>query len=526
MDFAADAMAYYKGGKRILKMTIEQSGRAGDAINVSILLITALCIGIYLIVTTSIIAKDGVTFINYARQFETAPLKTMMNEFQHPGYPWLILAAHRVTGFLHENTSILSWIYCAQSVALIFRLLAITILYFIGKHLLGARLSFWAILILVFLPAPTEYGSDALSDWPHLFFLSAGLLLLLKGAMNERWWLFGFAGLAAGAGYLVRPECAQLVAAGGLWLELQLLWPKRAMSKGKALFAFALLLVGFLAIAGPYMKLKGAVFPKKNVGQFVQSSQQQEVHAENNQIVPEAIHTSQFTPSNIKKALGKLVGNIGETLMWFFVPALFIGMHKWFKSRKWYEPEKFSVIAIIVLNVPVMIWLYCKYGYMSDRHTLPLLIIPILYVPVGLQELAIWCHKRFSRKVESSAAMNFNERFWFLVLLLIGVSICTSKLFRPIRAEKQGYRAAAKWLKANTVSTAIIAVPDKRISFYAERGELVYENENIPEKVEYIVKILKKQKDEPFSVNPLGRLEYEYTDESEKSGSIAIYRRL
>ena len=509
-----------------MKEIAEQPGKSRDIINLSILSAITLCIGIYLIVTTSIIAKDGVTFINYARQFETAPLKTMMNEFQHPGYPWLILAAHMVTGFLHENTSVLSWIYCAQSVALIFRLLAITILYFIGKHLLGARLSFWAILILVFLPAPAEYGSDALSDWPHLFFLSAGLLLLLKGAMNERWWLFGFAGLAIGAGYLVRPECAMLVVVGSLWLGLQSLSPKNAMSKGKALTALALLLVGFLAIAGPYMKLKGAVFPKKNVGQFVQSSQQQEVHAENNQIVPEVTHTSQFTPSHISKALGKLVGNISETLMWFFVPALLIGMHKWFKTRKWHEPEKFFIIVIIVLNVPVMIWLYCKHGYMSDRHTLPLLIIPILYVPIGLQELAIWCQKRFTKKIEPSVATNRNERFWFLVLFLIGVSICVPKLLRPIRAEKQGYRAAAQWLKANTDMAATVAVPDKRISFYAERTGLVYEDENIPEKAEYIVKISQKQKDKLTLANPSGKVEYEYVDKAKRGTNVIIYRNL
>jgi len=507
-----------------LKNIVEQSSKNKNFIHVSIPLAIALCIGLYLIVTTAIIAKDSVTFIEYAKQFETSPLKTMMNEFQHPGYPWLILAAHRVMGFLHENTSILSWIYCAQSVALIFRLLAITILYFIGKHLLDARLSFWAILILVFLPAPTEYGSDALSDWPHLFFLSAGLLLLLKGAMNERWWLFGFAGIAAGAGYLVRPECAQLVVLGSLWLGLQLLWPKRAMSKGKALFAFALLLVGFLAIAGPYMKLKGAVFPKKNVGQFVQSSQQQEVHAENNQIVPEAIYTSQFTPSNITKAFGKLVGNIGETLMWFFVPALLIGMHKWFKTRKWHEPEKFFIIALIILNVPVMIWLYCKHGYMSDRHTLPLLIIPILYVPVGLQELAIWCQKRFTKKIEPSVVTNRNERFWFLVLLVIGVSICVPKLLRPIRIEKQAYRVAAEWLKANTDSAAIIAVPDKRISFYAVRTGLVYEDKNIPANVTYIVRILKNKKSEEALMESPGKVEYEYIDKTKGGANVVIYR--
>lgn len=500
-----------------MKTTIEQSDKGRDLINVSILLAAALCIGIYLIITTTIIAKDGVTFIKYAKGLEAAPVEVMVNEFQHPGYPWLIFAAHKVTDILHENASILSWIYCAQSVTLIFRLFAIAILYFIGKHLFGAKLSFWAILILILLPKPAEYGSDALSDWPHLFFLTAGLLLLFKGAANKRWWLFGFAGLAAGAGYLIRPECVQLVVLGGLWLGLQLFWSKRTMAKGKAVSALALLLVGFFIFAGPYMKLKGAVFPKKNT---VQS--QQQIGTEGDQVVSKA----ELIPSDITRALGRLVENIGETLMWFFVPAMLIGMYKRFGIRRWYEPEKFFVIAIIALNIPVMIWLYCKHGYMSDRHTLPLLIIPVLYVPVGLQGLAIWFQDRFFKKAESSAAVNRSERFWFLVLLLIGISICAPKLLRPIRMEKKGYRAAAQWLKANTDSAAIVAVPDKRISFYAQRIGRVYKNGNIPANVVYTVKISKKQKDETAMTEPSGKLEYEYVDKRERGVDVIIYRNL
>ena len=166
----------------------------------------------------------------------------------------------------------MSWIYCAQSVTLIFRLLAIVVLYFIAKQLFGAGMSFWAVLILILLPKPAEYGSDALSDWPHLIFLLTGLLFLLRGAENKRWWLFGFAGLAAGTGYLIRPECAQLVVLGSLWFGLQLLLPGHTTGKVKVLPALALLLAGFLAIAGPYINLKGAVFPKKNVGQLTSTT--------------------------------------------------------------------------------------------------------------------------------------------------------------------------------------------------------------------------------------------------------------
>ena len=160
VDFAKNTVAYYQRGKCVLKAAVGQSDRSRDVVNMSILLTVALCVGIYLIATTGIIAKDGVTFINYAKQLEIAPVKTMVNEFQHPGYPWLILTIHKVADFLHETTSILSWIYCGQSVALLFRLFAITVLYFIGKHLFGSGTSFWAIMILILLPKPAGYGSD------------------------------------------------------------------------------------------------------------------------------------------------------------------------------------------------------------------------------------------------------------------------------------------------------------------------------------------------------------------------------
>ena len=501
-----------------MKIAVTQLDKKRDFLNVAILLLIALCIGIYLIATTAIIAKDGVTFIEFARQLETSPVKAMIAQDQHPGYPWLILISHKVMDSLHENTSILSWIYCAQSITLIFRLLAITVLYLIAQHLFGTRLSFWCVLILILLPKPAEYGSDALSDWPHLFFMVTGVLLLLKGATNERWWLFGFVGLAAGIGYLIRPECVQLVMVGGLWMGLQLLWPKHTIGKRKVLSGLAILFVGFLAIAGPYMNLKGALFPKKNVGFFTSSNNKQ---VENDPVILASLSANTVSPK-IAKAFYKLTQNIGETLMWFFVPALLVGMYKWFKTHKWHDPEKFFVIAIIVLNMPVMIWLYCKHGYMSDRHTLPLLIIPILYVPVGLQELAIWFQRRFSGKAELAAMTNRNAQFWFLVLLVMGVCICTPKLFRPIRTKKQSYRAAAQWLKANTDSTAIIAVPDKRISFYAHRKGLIYRKGIIPPSAAYIVDL--SQKD--FEKSATTKMIHQHIDRKNGKNNFVVYRNL
>ena len=525
MDFAQNAVAYSKR-LNVLKTILESLGKSRDVIHLSILLTVALCVGLYLIVTTAIIAKDGITFIEYAQRLNAAPAETMVNEFQHPGYPWLILVAHKVAFSLRGNTSLLSWIYCGQAVALIFRLFALTALFFIGKRLFGGRLSFWGVLILILLPEPAEYGSDALSDWPSLFFLLAGILFLFEGAANKRWWMFGFSGLAGGMGYLIRPECAQLIVLGVLWLGLQFLWPKSEMSRGKIVYASILMLLGFLAVAGPYMKLKGAVFPKKNIGQFSRNTSPQESHAENHHMAQSVIFVSKISSLNVAKAFRKLVSNVGETLMWIFLPAMLIGMRTWFKKQRGSRPEGFFIIALILLNIPVMVWLYCRHGYMSDRHTLPLLIIPILYIPVGLQELAIWLQKRFPRKSQASATENRIESFWFLLLLLMGVSICIPKLLRPIRSEKQGYRSAAEWLKANTDGGDIIAVPDKRIHYYAERKGLVYENGNIPANIAYIVTLSKKENNETVFPKPFGEAVYTYIDKTSRGKNVTIYKNL
>lgn len=508
-----------------IKITDEQSSRSRAIIHTSILLAIAFCVGIYLISTTVLIAKDGITFIEYARNLEISPFKTMRSEYQHPGYPFLIIVAHKIAKIGDDGSSLWSWIYSAQAVALIFRLLTVALLYFVGQKIVGQRFGFWAILILILLPDPAKLGSDALSDWAHIFFLSTGLLLLIWGAVSRKWWLFGFVGLAAGMGYLIRPECAQVVVFGTLWSGLQLFYSGRIISKRKAVFAFALLLVGFLVIAGPYMKLKGAVFPKKQLVQFVPNTQSSEVYEQEIQMCSNSVYTSGFAPSDIAGALGKLVQRIGETLMWFFVPALLIGMYKYFRKQSWREPERFFIIALIALNVPIMILLYCKFGYMSRRHTLPLVVFTIFYVPAGLEALACWLDKKFSKAMERLFTSKVNVDFWFLVLLVIGISICSPKLLRPIRIEKQSYRAAARWLAQNTDEQDIIAVSDIRIGFYSGRRGVKYDGQTIPQEAQYVVKVFRNEENTPTGKEMLQTKEVFSIEGKDRESKVIIYRQ-
>jgi hypothetical protein len=518
-----------------IKMTDEQSSRSRTTIHISILLAVAFCVGVYLVSTTVLIAKDGITFIEYARGLENSPIEAMKSEYQHPGYPFLIVVAHKIAKIGHSGSSLWSWIYSAQAVAMIFRLLTVVLLYFVGKKIVGERFSFWAILILILLPDAAEYGSDALSDWPYIFFLSAGFLLLIQGAVSGKWWLFGFSGLAAGMGYLIRPECTQVVVFGTLWLGLQVFYSGRIISKRKAVFAFALLLVGFLIIAGPYMKLKGAVFPKKQLFQFAPNAQSSEVYEQEIRICSNSIYAASFAPSDIAGALGKLVQRVSETLMWFFVPALLIGVYKYFRKRDWREPERFFVIVLIALNILIMTWLYCKTGYMSRRHTLPLVVFTIFYVPVGLEALASWLDKKLSKTMDRLFAITMerllaikvkaNTNFWFSVLLVIGIVICSWKLLIPKRIEKQSYRDAAQWLIENTDEKDIIAVSDVRIGFYSGRRSVEYNGRAVPKEAQYVVKIFEGKNNTPSGEEMLRMKEVFSIKGKGKEAKVVIYRQ-
>lgn len=496
-----------------IKMTDEQSRKSKTAIYISILLAVALCIGVYLISTTVLIARDGITFIEYARELETSPIEAIKSKDQHPGYPLLIAAAHKIANIRQDRPSLQSWIYSAQAVTLAFRLLTVVLLYFAGKKIVGERFSFWAVLILILLPNGAIYGSDVLSDWPHIYFLSAGFLLLIWEAESRKWWMFGFSGLAAGIGYLIRPESTQVVVLGTLWLGVQLFRPQRTISKYKLLLAFALLLAGFLVAAGPYMKLKGAIFPKKQLVHFIPDRQP----LKPTQIGPSGVYAASFAPSDIAGAVGKLVQRVGDALMWFFLPALLIGIYKYFRKHHWYEPAKFFVAALIALNVFVMILLYCRYGYMSKRHIQPLVVWTIFYIPLGLDAMALWLNEKFPNKT--------NTNTWFLVLLVTGIFVCGIKLFlmTPIRVERQSYRDAARWLAQNTNEGDIIAVSDMRIGFYSGRNSIEYNGQIVPQEAKYVVKIFEDEKNTPIG-EEMPRMKEVFSAEG-KEEKVVIYSR-
>jgi hypothetical protein len=211
-----------------------------------------LALGTYLILTTALISKDGIAWVDLARGGSLAAAHG-----SPPGYPLLLRAAHELAGSL-TGESVLSWIHTSQAVTLLCRVLALIPLYLLGRRLLGGARAFWAVLILIMLPYAGRYGSDVSPQWSYLLFLGLGFYLLYWGLDSGRWWVLGLVGLDAAIGCLMHPLCGQLIVYGLVGLMI-LPHPAKRANAWRPLGANFLLVAGFAGVLVPYAYLTDVV---------------------------------------------------------------------------------------------------------------------------------------------------------------------------------------------------------------------------------------------------------------------------
>jgi hypothetical protein len=486
-----------------------------DFVHILILTIIALVIGVYLIATTVLISKDGTLYINCAKQFVANNLiEAVRNMPACPGYPFLIYLMHKVARLFTHAESLQVWIVSAQAVSLVSKLIASAALYFIGSYFAGRKAAFWGVFILNILPDSAKYGSDALTEWPQLMFLATGFLLLLWGTRCQKSWVFGCAGIAAGLGYLVRSESCQLVIYGSVWLIFNLIRPQEKMRRTRAISALLLLAAGFAVVTVPYMKLKGYVFPDQMILKFPATlSINNTGSACGTNVCAAGISLCQ-TMGN--KTLTK---NICETLMYYFVPYLLIGCWYYFRKQPKSPSQVFYAAAFILLNITMLLWQISYQNFLSRRHTLALAAFTAFYMPIGIETIAGWISKRTSK---GRPITEKDRRCWFHILMIIGIAICLPKLFKFTGTQKYGYRETAIWLSKNTAPADVIAVPDKRIAYYAERTGLEYV-EQIPKQAGYIVRIIKSA-DKRIEGNKNFEEKYSVWVDKKKDKKLVIYK--
>ena len=720
-----------------------------DVLHVGVLTGLCLLIGVFLIVTTVLIARDGVFYIERAQQLAEDPVGVARGH--PPGYPLLLWTAHQAALRFAGNDSPLLWVYSAQAITLLCRVLSLIPLYFLGRLLVGTKDSFWAVLILIFLPYPAEYGSDVLREWPYVLFLALGFWLLVWSLRNRRWWALVLVGLIAGLGYLIRPESAQLIFYALLGLVCCGLTTDRSFHQQSAISNLKskimpvvgglLLFAGFAVPVGPYAYAVGSIVPhplrprlvnappvisavgsKAAVGEALEfevcagellelqieafdpdggpltlsmagvpvgtrpvyqfrsgasgapfwtisdrekgsllATYRQEVcgyegiawyayeepsaraglqgvhrfwspsqgrhfftadplekeavlkesqepwkyegiafyaYAEGGgsadavpvyrfyseqrgyfwvarqaqavaqgdapaevvawyvpvageppagavledrtfrwrpgpdsrgehqiniiadegqlqscqlvriRVVPRpagaagaaACSCSQYAGlSDFPEAVDKVFDAIAESLMVFFLVPWLLGLY--YRLRYKAEPlERTLMIAVVATSVALMLVRHTWFGpQMSRRYSLGLIALTIFYIPTGLALMAQWLGRIGRSRDAHKVSADDGRSRGFYILVAIGIGICVPKLLASLHARKAGYRAAAEWLRENTRADDVVAVPDLRISFYADRPRVIRGWYPDLQKADYIVRIIDSKAEPPVA---------------------------
>src|SRR5262245_33928087 len=183
------------------------------------LIALALVLRVWVIARAEVAARDSVGFVRYALRLEREPFfEVIRTAEQPPGYPLVVMLVswpvRAWVGGVNCDTMVLS----AQLANALMAALSIPFMFLLGRELCDKRIGWLAAGMFLLLPAWVKLTSDGLSEGSFLFWLSLTVWLGARALRRPTALRFLLCGLAAGFGYLTRPEGLELAAAIGAML--------------------------------------------------------------------------------------------------------------------------------------------------------------------------------------------------------------------------------------------------------------------------------------------------------------------
>jgi hypothetical protein len=409
------------------------------------------------IARTRLPAQDGLKFLRIAREFHHQPWADVVRgSDQHPLYPALIaLAEPVVRRWLGAGPT--AWRVAAQLVAACAATATIIPLFGLIRALFDDRVAVVGALAYVLLPFPAAVGRDTLSDSVALLAFVVALRLGELALRRDGWAAAAGCGLAAGIGYLARPEA--LVAPAAVLLTAALRGKRMPASAARCVPGLAALAVVFLAMVGAYALVKGQASEKLalRIGAAVGAARPARVRNAP-QWLPRGLDDSRwdFSPKEASEdvphvkprpILGRLAQQWAEGLGWVF--ALFA---VWGVARDRFIRRSIGRDADVLARVgrrliAVYLALFCavlvrhawKMGYLSGRHTLTLVIVSVPWAAAGTTICAC----------RLAAVLGWGPRLARgvgIATLLVAVAAGVAFQLKPSHPTRWGHWAAGRWL--------------------------------------------------------------------------------
>lgn len=459
-------------GARMEAVPRKRSLFAPDYLRLAALLAVAAAVHFWLVTHTATTARDGIGFARYAINLQSPhqvasghdPGRTVLKvikEAQHPpGYPAAVFVAAKFVRRFGDLPHPEAYLLAAQLVSAAAGVLLVVPVYLTGRMLFGRFEGFAAALLVSVLPTPARLTSDALTEGTYLLVAATAVMLGVRAVRRPGVGGFLLCGLATGVTYLVRPEgliVAAAVGATAVALALARRWP-RDLAAGRV----AALVVGVAFVAGPYMMLIGGPTNKptgrniidQDVNPRAKLIQGQGAAAPRPVIAAPLFADWGDGSSNRVLWAGQAV--VAETVQaLYFVPAgLAVLAVVLLRRRVAADPGLWLLLVLAGLSAPLLLALGVKVGYVSERHTILLVLVGCLLAAAALEPVAALLRNRIKPE-------------WLLCVLAVVALPATVK---PLHANREGHKHAGRWLAANATDQDCVIDPFEWAQWYSGRS--------------------------------------------------------
>ncbi len=422
---------------------MQAGGGAWRIAGVAVLLL-ALAIRVPLVLQPACIDRNGVQFVEFARQLGDDPIRWMKATTRQPGFAALIFVTHTLfNDWLGGNTPE-AWQRCGELLALIGGVATCGCVFLLAMALFDVKIGATAGVLAALWPQGAEMSAEVLSDMPHLALYLGALLCVLRAIRDGSRGVLLCGGLLAGLCYLMRQEAVGLVAAAAVcwWLDS----PDRSIRRR---FAGVLLLgLGFVLAASPHSILTGRWIPNKNPLDLLR-----------------LLHPPSSGPATAGFLLGYDVTSwrVPDRLIadWLrsgrvVLPVLFLyGALARMAPRAERRGRRLVVLAVIA-QLLLLQTRAAIYGELSARYVAIPLALTLPWAASGW--LTLIRRVRPNRAAKAAA-------------IVIPVLPLAFYLTRPVYGGKAHYRAAGIWLRQHSKPEDLILAHEnlEQAMFYADR---------------------------------------------------------
>lgn len=456
-------MAAVVGG-RMEAVAPRRSLYGPDYLLLVVLAVVSAGVHLWLVAHTSVTARDSIGFGRYALGLQSPESSLpegphldrskvdVIKAAQHPpGYP---LAVWVTAKFVRRGTTLAlpdSTLLATQIVSSFAALVLVVPMYLTGRMLFGRSVGFAAALLFQVLPVPAHLTSDGLSEGLYLLVSGTAVMLAVRAVRRPGVGGFLACGAAVGLDYLVRPE-ALLVAAStatvAVWLGLTRRWPRDL-----ALGRLTALAVGVALVAAPYVILIGKFSNKPTATHLTDPGENPRAKlfkggpdARANPVGGGPLF-AKWMESPVEGTAGRVAWGVEAvaeetTKSLNYGAAVFavVGLVA-LRRRVAAEPGLWVLLVLAALNTGLLVYLGTRVGYVSERHTVLLVMIGCLFAAAALEPVANGI----------ALVSKFGGPFWggkfgpvALLVILVGASLPSA--LKPLHANRAGHKHAGRWL--------------------------------------------------------------------------------